>query len=133
MNRWLLGIAWMFPVVLLVLRRFTSPAVEGTGTHEQLGLAACRFRELAGFACPGCGVTTSVSHFVHGAPLESLRVQPLGFVIAVLALALPVGATWRVLSGGDLGRDLAGGIAARFVIAAGVIVVGSWIYKLSVG
>lgn len=132
MNRLLLGIAWMFPVVLLLLRRFTTPAAEGTGTHEQLGLAACRFRELAGFVCPGCGVTTSVSHFVHGAPLESLRVQPLGFAIAVVALLLPIGATWHVVRGGDLGRNLEGGIGARFVIAGGVVVVGSWIYKLTI-
>jgi len=122
--------AWLLPAVLFAIWLWTSPAASGIGTHEQLGLAPCRFRELFGFRCPGCGVTTSVSHFVHGAPLQALRTQPLGFVMGVLALSLPLLATWRSLRGADLVRDVLYLSRARFVIAMGVIVVGSWAYKL---
>lgn len=129
----LLLMAWLLPVVLVAMRSLTSPVPSGFGTHEQLGLAPCRFRELLGFRCPGCGVTTSVSHFAHGALLESLRVQPLGFVLAVLALALPLVATQRVLVGADLGEEARVLLRAPFVITMGAVVLASWAYKLFIG
>ena len=85
-----LVLAWLLPVALFAMRRLTTPATSGIGTHEQLGLAPCRFRELFGFRCPGCGVTTAVSHFAHGEPGLALATQPLGATPAALALLLPV-------------------------------------------
>jgi hypothetical protein len=125
-----LVLAWLLPLVLFAVRRFTTPATSGTGTHEQLGLAPCRFRELFGFRCPGCGVTTAVSHFAHGEPGLALATQPLGAILAAVALLLPLVATWRTLRGADLAADVVRLSRPRFVIAAGILVVGSWVYKL---
>jgi len=127
-----LGAAWSLPFVLLVLFFWTTPEAAGTGTHEQLGLGACRFRELFGIPCPGCGVTTSVSHFAHGEPWLALTTQPFGAVLGLLAFVLPLVATWRALRGADLSQDVLRLTRPRFAIAAALLIVGSWIYKLSV-
>ena len=127
-----LGAAWGLPLVLVALSLWTTPEAAGTGTHEQLGLGACRFRGLFGIPCPGCGVTTSVSHFAHGELWLALATQPLGAVLGLLTVLLPLAATWRTLRGADLSQDVLRLTRPRFAIAAALLVVGAWIYKLSV-
>jgi len=122
--------AWALPVVLVLLRRFTVPDPSGLATHEQLGLAPCRFRALFGVPCPGCGVTTAVSHLSHGHPLLALEAQPLGFVIGVLALLLPLVATLRVVRGADLGADVARAARPRLAVVAAALVLAAWAYQL---
>ncbi len=126
------ALAWALPLVLFLLRRFTEPDPSGAATHEQLGLDPCRFRQLFEVPCPGCGVTTAVSHVAHGEPLQALLTQPLGFVIGLLALLLPLVASLRVLAGADLGADLTRVARPRLAIFAAALVLGAWAYKLSV-
>ncbi len=89
-------------VALIALRFLVIPDVRGYGTHEQLGLGACRFRDWLGGPCPTCGVTTSASHVVRGDILAAWQTQPLG-VVGSIALAVWLYWSWRAhRSGGDL-------------------------------
>jgi hypothetical protein len=50
----------------------------GHGTHEQLGLPPCPSVLLFSRPCPGCGLTTSWTAFIHGDFASSFRAHPLG-------------------------------------------------------
>jgi Protein of unknown function (DUF2752) len=74
-----------------------------TGAAAMLGLAvvwqqlpvhppmACPLRSLTGVPCPMCGMTRAVVALVHGRVLESLRFNPGGIAVVLLALALLAG------------------------------------------
>src|SRR5262245_48748093 len=49
---------------------------------------ACPLRTTTGIPCPFCGMTRAVVAAVHGDLVASLRFNPLGIFIAVLALAV---------------------------------------------
>jgi hypothetical protein len=55
------------------------------GTHVQLGLSPCSLLRTAGFPCFSCGMTTAVTHAVHGNWLSSFLAQPMGLLIAIVA------------------------------------------------
>ncbi|MDQ1521234.1 MAG: hypothetical protein QOI55_2307 [Actinomycetota bacterium] len=54
----------------------------------------CPLRTLTGIPCPFCGMTRAVVAAVHGNVVASLRFNPGGIVLVVLALALVLG--WRM-------------------------------------
>src|SRR5438477_6772779 len=69
------------------------PSRTGHGTHEQLGLPPCPSVLLFDRPCPGCGLTTSWTAFIHGDFAFSFHAHPLGpslylffAVTAILAL-----------------------------------------------
>ncbi len=63
------------------------PEVAGHGTHEQLGLPPCPSALFWDRPCPGCGLTTSFSAFIHGNLPLAFHAHPLG---PFLYLALTV-------------------------------------------
>jgi hypothetical protein len=66
----------------LFTARLLRPDPRGFGTHTQLGLAACSFRELTGKPCPSCGMTTAFAWAVRGRFDEAWRANPAGSVLA---------------------------------------------------
>ena len=52
---------------------------------------ACPLRTLTGMPCPLCGMTRAVVAAMHGHVLESLRFNPAGVLVVLLALALLAG------------------------------------------
>ena len=57
------------------------------------GIVLCPFRAVTGYDCPGCGMTRSCTHAMHGDLWGSLELHPLGlFVVASFAMV----ATWRL-------------------------------------
>ncbi len=61
-----------------------TPSGHGHGTHQSLGLSPCPSALFLGRPCPGCGLTTSWTHFLHGNIVESFRVHwlgPIGYLI----------------------------------------------------
>ena len=51
--------------------------------------AFCSFRNFTGYPCPGCGMTRSWVHMIHGRTLEALTINPFGsllFVFLILGL-----------------------------------------------
>jgi hypothetical protein len=81
-----LGVALvcLFPLVVATM---LEPSRSGFATHTQLGLQQCAFLQHTGLPCPSCGMTTSWGWFVRGNLAASLYVQPMGTVLAVIAVA----------------------------------------------
>ena len=128
----LLAAGLMAPVGLVVLRLATEPAAGGAGTHTQLGLEPCHMRALVGVDCPGCGVTTALSHAAHGAPAMSFATHPFGALLALALLAAPVLALGRHLAGADLAADL-GRHGRRLALLALVALLAGWLLRLALG
>ncbi len=70
---------------MLAMGAYLKPSPDGLGTHTELGLNSCEWLEATHFPCPTCGMTTSTSWFVRGDWEASFYVQPMGFLIALLA------------------------------------------------
>ncbi len=81
-----LGFASVGIWALLVTAARLTPAAEGLGTHQQLGLPPCSSIVLFGVRCPACGMTTSWSHFMHGSLWMAAKVNLGGTILAVTAL-----------------------------------------------
>lgn len=90
-DRWILaGLSLGIFVVFLIafwLRPYQEDGQPLTvETHRQLGLPPCNFYALTGYPCPACGMTTSFSLLIHGDPINSLRANWVGTLLATLGL-----------------------------------------------
>lgn len=86
--RWsLLGLALGLASMLGIARRL-DPDPRGFGTHVQLGLSPCAFREATGFHCPSCGMTTAMAWLARGRLDRSWSANPGGVAIGLLAVGL---------------------------------------------
>lgn len=74
--------------VLLTLARWLTPAANGWGTHQQLGLPPCFFHQMTGLPCPTCGMTTSFAHTVRLHFYEAFVAQPFGFLACLITASL---------------------------------------------
>ena len=123
--------AWaMFLIAGFALARSLEPDPRGFGTHRQFGLPECTFRLLFSRACPGCGMTTSFSHFVRGEFAAAGRANETALLLAVLsAVMIP----WS-LSSAARGRlwfvDDPVSVFAGLVIALGAISVALWVIRM---
>jgi len=86
----------------LIVAAFLTPSPDGVGSHTELGLPRCQFLERTGLPCWSCGMTTSWAWFVRGNLLASLYVQPMGTVLATLA----IGCFWSGLYIAATGRPV---------------------------
>ncbi|MEZ6123200.1 MAG: DUF2752 domain-containing protein [Planctomycetaceae bacterium] len=68
--------------------RWLQPDIRGYGTHEQLGLPACTFRQFLHLPCPHCGMTTSFSLIVRGQWGAAMAANPIGVPLAALFAAM---------------------------------------------
>ena len=55
-----------------------TPSPNGHGTHTELGLPPCPSVLLFNRPCPGCGLTTSWTAFIHGQFATAFKAHPLG-------------------------------------------------------
>ncbi|MGE0143394.1 MAG: DUF2752 domain-containing protein [Planctomycetota bacterium] len=113
-------------IASVVTLSFTSPDARGHGTHEQLGMIPCSWPILYGRPCPTCGVTTAAAHVVHLAPIEALRTQPFGALLAIVGLwfaAIALRALW-------LGESLVARVSvwpwAKILIGVVVALLAGW-------
>lgn len=75
------------------------PDPRGFGTHQRLGLPECSFRMLFNKPCPGCGMTTSFSHFVRGEWRQAAAANPAGLLMASTCTILTVWCAWSAATG----------------------------------
>jgi hypothetical protein len=88
--RFLAAFAGVGLLAALLLASQLQPDPRGWGTHEQLGLPPCTFLSVVGIRCPACGMTTAWANVTHGRPLDALKANASGALLAVVALAAGV-------------------------------------------
>jgi len=76
------------PLAVLVTAAMLTPAVEGHGTHTQLGLPPCGFLVYSGYPCPGCGLTTSFSHMIRLEVIGAFHANPFGILLFLSTAAI---------------------------------------------
>jgi hypothetical protein len=118
--------------VLAILGLFVDPDPRGFGTHERLGLPACKPMLWWNVPCPGCGVTTSVALAAHGRFWASIRNQPFGFIVALALPAFAAWCLWHALRGRDLNNAVHDVRIGRWGLVLGGVMIVAWIYKLAV-
>ena len=102
------------------------------------GGSPCLFRWLTGLPCPACGATRALRALLEGDAGQALWVNPLGFVLAVLLVVVPVwGLADAVRRSGSLYRcylrlDAALRRRAVFVPLA-LVFTANWIWNLLKG
>ena len=114
----------------LVVAAALKPSHTGTGTHTHLGLAECQWLARTGLPCPSCGMTTSWTWFVRGNLAASLYVQPMGPVLAALAVCSFWGGLYASATGRAVYR-LLGAIAGRYYfVPLMTIALAAWAWKI---
>lgn len=117
---------------VLGVARCLQPSAGGLGTHEQLGLAPCRFHVLTGIPCPSCGLTTCFAYAAHLQFQQAFLASPFGLLLYLLVVLLvPASAVllWRRISWQQIFETRA---AARVTGWMAVLYIASWIYKITV-
>lgn len=74
----------------LVIATQLRPAIDGLGTHQQLGLPPCTTRRIWGVRCPACGMTTSWAHLVRGDVVSSAKSNLGGLILGLIDISLVV-------------------------------------------
>jgi hypothetical protein len=64
-------------------------------THRQLGLPACSFYRMTKLPCPSCGFTTSFSLVMHLDPINALRANCVGTLLALFCICV---VPWAIVS-----------------------------------
>ena len=76
-------------IITAIIPFLLTPSAIGIGTHQQIIPVPCLFRMFIRIPCPSCGLTTSISHLLHGDILKSFVIHPLGptfFVLLVIII-----------------------------------------------
>ncbi len=98
----------------------------------------CMIKNVTGVPCPSCGSTRSVMSLAEGHFAEATRQNPLGIVIALLMVALPI---WIV---GDVVRKSSSLFRfynsfeiwfrqPKVAVTAGALLLINWIWSISKG
>ncbi len=86
-------------LVLIGLGLYLTPDPSGHGTHQQLRLPPCSIYFFTGRPCPSCGLTTSVSAWLHGNWRLGWRANPFGIVVLIGAIGLGVNSLIALCTG----------------------------------
>ena len=106
------------------------PSPAGVGTHTDLGFYQCQFLDRTGVPCPSCGMTTSFAWFVRGHLLGSLYVQPMGLVLACLAVTAFWGGLYIAVTGRPIHRLLSAASGHYYLIALFSVGLLAWAWKI---
>jgi hypothetical protein len=101
-------------------------------------IGVCLFKHVTNIPCPSCGSTRSLAALLSGDFLGSLLLNPLGLILAVVMLVLPLWVLFDVLSRKE--TFLKFYISAESVlkqkqiaIPAILLVVSNWIWNIYKG
>lgn len=123
----LYGLLWIaMTLVGLALR----PSASGHGTHEELGLPPCPSAAFMDRPCPGCGLTTSISAFLHGDLRLAFHAHLLGpfFYLFVTVTGVIALRKWT-----EAQRfDVTGKEWTRAIVAAAVVFLTFGIWRMAV-
>lgn len=131
-RRWIAGLLALATGTLLVVAAWLSPSGAGHGTHLQLGLPPCGWVVGMGIPCPSCGMTTAFAHAADGDLLGAMRAQPAGAMLALGTAVVFVLSAWVLLTGSGIGGFWFERLGKRTLLVGGVVILGSWVYKILV-
>ncbi|MBT4530569.1 MAG: DUF2752 domain-containing protein [Phycisphaerae bacterium] len=86
-------------LALLAVAFVLKPSQDGVGTHRQLGLPKCGWILAADLPCPTCGMTTAWSHTVRGELPTAFTTQPMGMILAFVAIVIAIGGFISAITG----------------------------------
>ncbi len=91
------GLCTVFTLAVLLNPYNPDGTAKTMATHQgpPLNLPECTFKRATGMPCPSCGMTTSFSLLMHGDPLNSLKANWVGTLLALACLAF---IPWAVAS-----------------------------------
>ncbi|MES1227190.1 MAG: DUF2752 domain-containing protein [Armatimonadota bacterium] len=95
-NQLVWPISW---VIVTGIGIWLRPDTSGHGTHRQLGLPQCPSVTIFGRPCPGCGLTTSWTHLLHGHIAESFVSNAVGPLLYLAYTFMAVMATVAIVKG----------------------------------
>ncbi len=124
----MLVVSMLMMVIPAVALRL-EPEPKGFGTHQQLGLPECLFRQMFGLPCPHCGMTTSFSHLVRGQVGSAMRANPMGILLAALLGCLCTVMLWSGLTG-RRAANLNGTLLARIGLTYLVMSILLWLVRI---
>lgn len=116
-------------LAVLVTAALLTPDPSGMGTHRGLGLPACGWLAATRYPCPTCGMTTSFAYAAHGRPLDALRAQPFGALLALATAVFFWGAMHIAVFGSHLGRIAERFLGPRWLWPTGTLFLAAWAYK----
>jgi hypothetical protein len=99
MGRILAALIGLSCLTVLIIAARLQPSPTGMATHTEMGFDDCQFLKRTNLPCPSCGMTTSFAWYARGNVIASFYVQPMGFVLAVLATATVWAALYIALTG----------------------------------
>jgi hypothetical protein len=116
---------------MLVVGASLRPDPRGVETHTQLGLWPCGWYLATGYPCPTCGMTTAVSAASHGQYGLSVKTQPFGAFLALVAAVVFWAGVHVALFGSRLGAFSDRLLRPRVMIILAAIFVAAWLYKIA--
>jgi hypothetical protein len=133
----LLGVALGLVAVFVIACRLDPYNPDGTArrmeTHRQLNLPPCSFKVTMGMPCPSCGMTTSFALLMHGDPVNSLRANAVGTLMALFGLLFIPWAVASVAVRRTLFlRSLERAFTVLIVVLLGLMLL-RWLIVLAVG
>ena len=117
-------------LALLAVSASLTAEAEGHGTHLQLGMPACSWAERFNMPCATCGMTTSFAHAADGDLVASFLNQPMGAALAIMTAVVFWASAHVALTGSRIGELTARMIGGKTLLAAGILMVGAWVYKI---
>ncbi len=124
-NHWaavILVLAGLVTALLLVIHPDGAVAFRFAPDHALPQV--CMSRQIFQVDCPGCGLTRSVVHLVHGRWAESFAIHRLGWLVGVVAgLQLIVSA--MALQNRPLPIPM-----GRLVVVTAVLLMLNWVFNL---
>ena len=124
-----LGFA-LIALTLLLVAFVLKPSLEGVGTHRQLGLPKCGWIVAADMPCPTCGMTTAWSYTVRGELLSAFQTQPMGMLLAFIAIGVVLGGLLTAITGYSFAPLFYRFPPSRLFILTFLLAGAAWGYKI---
>jgi hypothetical protein len=112
--------------VALCLDPYRDGRVWLAETHRQLGLPPCTFKDITGYPCPSCGMTSSFALAVRGDMWHSLEANCVGTLLALSALAFIPWALASALVGRFLGISNLERVLIWGIFGFLILMLGRW-------
>jgi hypothetical protein len=112
--------------VAILLDPYRDGKVWLVETHRQLGLPPCTFKDLTGYPCPSCGMTSSFALAIRGDLWHSAQANFVGTLLALGCLAFIPWGLACAITGRLLGIRNFERLLVRAVIAFLILMFGRW-------